>query len=92
MTTEVDRPAARARRVAAEVDEPQAIAALEVELHLEFPSVPVEQVSILVQCLWSHYDGAPVRDFVALLVRKQAREELFDHVGSRAHGPDERRV
>lgn len=92
MTTEVDRPAPWARRVAAGVDERQAIAALEVELHVEFPSVPVEQVSILVQCLWSHYDGAPVRDFVALLVRKQAREELLDHVGSRVHGPDERRV
>lgn len=92
MTTDVDRPAPRARRAAAGVDERQAIAALEVELHLEFPSVPAEQVSILVQCLWSHYDGAPVRDFVALLVRQQAREELFDHVGSRVPGPDERSV
>lgn len=92
MTTEVDRPGPRTRRLAAEVDEGQVMASLEAELHLEFPSVPVDQVSILVQCLWSHYDGAAVRDFVALLVRKQAREELVDHVGSRPHGTDERRV
>jgi hypothetical protein len=61
--------------------------ALELELHVEFPAVPLEQVSILVQCLWSHYDGAPVRDFVALLVRKQAKEELCDHLGPSAQVP-----
>jgi hypothetical protein len=57
-----------------------AMTSVALQLHGEFPSVPLEQVSILVECLWSHYDGAPVRDFVALLVRKQAREELSDHL------------
>jgi hypothetical protein len=55
---------------------------VELELHLEFPSVPMDQVTILVECLWSHFDGASVRDFVPLLVRRQAKEELLDHAGS----------
>lgn len=49
------------------------------ELHAEFPSVPHDQVSALVDCLWAHFEGAPIRDFVPLLVRKQAKEELRDH-------------
>lgn len=81
MTIEVDDPGPRIPLRRAEVDEGQAMRLLELELHVEFPSVPIEQVSILVQCLWSHYDAAPVRDFVALLVRKQAKEELSDHLG-----------
>ena len=84
MTVEVDDPGPSALPAGAEVDEGQAMRALERELQDDFPSVPMEQVSILVQCLWSHYDGAPVRDFVALLVRKQAKEELSDHLGARA--------
>lgn len=68
MTIEADGPAMRS---------------IERELRLEFPSVPTDQVTILVQCLWSHFDGASVRDFVPLLVRRQAREELLDHLGSR---------
>lgn len=81
MTIEVDDPGPRMPLRRPEVDEGQAMRSLELELHVEFPSVPIEQVSILVQCLWSHYDAAPVRDFVALLVRKQAKEELSDHLG-----------
>jgi hypothetical protein len=81
MTTELDEPMRRIPLERAVVDEEQAMGSLVLELHGEFPSVPLPQVSTLVACLWSHYDGAPVRDFVALLVRKQAREELFDHLG-----------
>lgn len=58
--------------------------AVERELHVAFPSVPVDQVTILVECLWTHFEDAPVRDFVPLLVGKQAREELLDHLGPRA--------
>lgn len=56
------------------------------ELHVDFPSVSVEQASVLVECLWSHFDGAPVRDFVPALVMKQAREELLEHLGPGAEG------
>lgn len=84
MTIEVEGPGARTPLRRGESDEGVALASLVLELQAEFPSVPGDQVSVLVQCLWSHYDAAPVRDFVALLVRKQAKEELSDHLGAPA--------
>ena len=44
----------------------------------------VDQVTILVECLLAQFDGVPVRDYVPLLVWKQAKEELLDHPASRA--------
>ena len=82
MTTEVDGPAPRIPLQRVAMDEGPAMRSVELELHLEFPSVPMDQLTILVECLWSHFDGASVRDFVPLLVRRQAREELLDHAGS----------
>jgi hypothetical protein len=82
MTIEVDDPGPRTPARRGEPDEGLAMDSLVLELQAEFPSLPGEQVSVLVQCLWSHYDSAPVRDFVVLLVRKQAREELSDHLGA----------
>lgn len=66
------------------MDEAHSREAVAHELQRAFPSAPVDQVEILVECLWSHFDGAPVRDFVPLLVEKQAKEELLDHYGPRA--------
>jgi hypothetical protein len=63
------------------VGDGQAMRSVELELHAEFPLVPIGQVRILVECLWSHFDGAAVREFVPLLVRKQAKEELLDLLG-----------
>lgn len=78
MTIEFDDPLTRVRLQRA-ADEAHLQEAVERELHIAFPSVPVDQVTILVECLWSHFDDAPVRDFVPLLVEKQAKEELLDH-------------
>ena len=64
---------------------------VEHELRAEFPWVPVDQVTSLVECLWAHFDGVPVRDYLPLLVWKQAKEELLDHLGSRAEGVREPR-
>ena len=83
MTIEVDDSGPRIPLQRA-VDEGQLRKSVERDLQAEFPSVPVDQVAILVECLWSHFDGARVRDFVPLLVRKQAVEELLDHLGPRA--------
>lgn len=57
------------------VDEAR-LSATQRELRQEFPSVPLEQIDMLVEGIWKHYEAACVRDFVPLLVRKQAREEL----------------
>ena len=86
MTIEVDDPGDTIPLQLAAVDERQAMRIVELELHVEFPSMPVDQVAILVECLWSHFDGATVRDFVPLLVRKQAQEELRDHLRPRGEG------
>ncbi|KRF04413.1 hypothetical protein ASG88_21650 [Nocardioides sp. Soil777] len=87
MTIEVDDPGPRTPVRRGELDEGQAMDSLVLELQAEFPSLPGDQVSVLVQCLWSHYDSAPVRDFVVLLVRKQAKEELSDHLGPAEEAP-----
>ena len=84
MTREADDSGARIPLRSAGVDEWQSMSSVERELHVEFPSVPIEQVTILVTCLWAHFDGAPVREFVPLMVRRQAKEELRDHLGPRA--------
>ena len=92
MTIELDDAGARAPRQRAPVDEGTAMRSVELELRAEFPSVPVDQLTILVECLWAHFDDAPVRDFVPVLVRKQAKEELRDDLGRQAEvtapGPD----
>jgi hypothetical protein len=89
VTIEADDPAARIAPGRAAGDEGEAVRSVELALHVEFPSVPMEQVTTLVECLWVHFDHAPVRDFVPLLVQKQAREELRDHLG-RAGGTTSR--
>jgi len=83
MTIEVDEAAARIPRQRTAADETHLQRSVERELCVAFPSVPVDHVTTLVECLWSHFEGAPIRDFVPLLVRKQATEELLDHVGVR---------
>jgi hypothetical protein len=84
MTIEADDAGARIPLQRAAADETHLKRSVERELHVQFPSVAVDHVKILVECLWSHFEGAPVRDFVPLLVRKQATEELLDHLGPRA--------
>jgi hypothetical protein len=88
MTLEMDGSVPRIPRQRSAVDEAQALRSIERELHLEFPAVPLYQLTVLVECLWAHFDGATVRDFVPLLVRRQAREELLDHVGPRAEAAE----
>ncbi|MET1038698.1 MAG: hypothetical protein ABW075_10500 [Aeromicrobium sp.] len=81
MTTEADDVGAQVRAQRAAVDEARAMELVALDLHVEFPSVPIDQVTVVVQCLWSHFDGAPIREFVPVLVMRQAREELLHHVG-----------
>jgi hypothetical protein len=84
MTIDVDETAGRIPRQRAPADETHLQRTVEQELCVAFPSVSGVHVTTLVECLWSHFEGAPIRDFVPLLVRKQATEELLDHLGIRA--------
>ena len=80
MTIELDDAGASTRGRRAPVGEEAAMSSVELELPAAFPSVPTDQVSVLVECLWAHFDEAPVRDFVHVLVLKQAKEELREHL------------
>jgi hypothetical protein len=51
-----------------------------------FPWLSAERVNVLVECLWSQFDDAHVRDFIPVLVRKQAREELRDELHADLYG------
>ncbi len=62
--------------------EARLVGQVERDLHHEFPQVPPDQIRALVECVWAHYDGAAIRDFVPQLVLKQVREELLHGVGS----------
>jgi hypothetical protein len=76
MTTEPER---LNRTQSGANSERRLIEEVERDICRAFPWLPVDQVSVLVECLWAEYDDALVRDFVPILVRKQAREELRDH-------------
>jgi len=68
------------REAAGDATEPriddERLGATQRELRLEFPSVTPDEIDMLVEGIWMHYETARVRDFVPLLVRRQAREEL----------------
>ncbi len=53
-------------------DETKRIDALVGELHRTFPQVPPELVRHAVVDAWQEFLGAPVREFVPLLVRRRA--------------------
>jgi hypothetical protein len=80
MTIDLDDAGAQAPRQRAPRGEEAARSSVELELRAAFPSVPADQVTVLVECLWAHFDEAPVRDFVHVLVLKQAKEELREHL------------
>ncbi len=57
-------------------DEPQAIAELTERLERRFPGVPAEAVRSTVDAAYREFSGHPVRDFVPVLVERQARQTL----------------
>lgn len=65
--------------MAAELDgngEAQRMDALVRELRKAFPDMPEDQVVKVVQDTWQEFLGAPVRDFVPLLVRRRVISHL----------------
>jgi hypothetical protein len=57
-------------------DEAQRLDALVRELRSTFPEMPAEQVHDVVLGTWREFLGAPVREFVPLLVRRRAISHL----------------
>jgi hypothetical protein len=59
-----------------ESEEADALALVARRLRTRFPSVSTETVEALVAECHREYDGRPIRDYVPLLVERQAREHL----------------
>ncbi len=57
-------------------DEARKLLDLEAELERGFPQLPVDKVHAVVENVWLRYLHAPVRDFIPLLVGREARVEL----------------
>jgi hypothetical protein len=57
-------------------DEAHMVEAAERDLVREFRLVPQEQVHTTVQSAWQEFESVHVRDFVPLLVRRKARDQL----------------
>ena len=57
------------------IDEHQALEQVRSRLVERFPQVPAETVHLTVQDVHSRFDG-PVRDFVPILVEREAKARL----------------
>jgi hypothetical protein len=57
-------------------DEARKLLDLEAELARAFPQLPVDKVHAVVENAWMRYLHAPVREFIPLLVGREARGEL----------------
>ncbi|MGX9787518.1 three-helix bundle dimerization domain-containing protein [Mycobacterium sp. MMS18-G62] len=66
-----------------ELSEQTVIEQLVARLTSRYPSISEATVSAVVREAHSRYDGKPLRDFVPLLVERNARSEL-DRLGAMA--------
>lgn len=73
-----------------ESDEAAALALVASRLRTRFPAVSAETVEALVAEIHHEYDGRPIRDYVPLLVERQAREHLSRIPRQRGPGDLER--
>jgi len=59
-----------------EQDERRLVEQAEADLEREFPQVPAERVRKVVGRLWGEFRSARVRDFIPVLVSREARAQL----------------
>jgi hypothetical protein len=57
-------------------EEQRHLRAVEQDLLASFPSVPADEVKRRFDAIVHDFDGAPIRDFVPVLARKRAVEQL----------------
>jgi hypothetical protein len=61
------------------IDESHAIAEVTARLVTRFPAVPAATVRATVKAAHREFTDRPVRDFVPVLVERQARQALTRH-------------
>ncbi len=59
-----------------QMDEQTAVVEVSSRRRRRFPSVEPSSVDQLVQQLSHQYDGTPIRDFIPVLVEREARDRL----------------
>lgn len=52
------------------------MAAVVAELHERFPGVPAPVIDQVVAERVRQFDGAPVRDYIAVMVKRDARQSI----------------
>jgi hypothetical protein len=57
-------------------DEAKSLDRVVVELGQRFPGVPKSVVERLVADRYREFDGAPVRDYIPVMVKREAKESL----------------
>ncbi|MEN2742498.1 hypothetical protein ABCS02_32380 [Microbacterium sp. X-17] len=57
-------------------DETEPLADVVRRLHERFPQLPTERVSDAVMHAYYQFDGAPIRDYIPVLVERAARATL----------------
>jgi hypothetical protein len=62
-------------------EEGRRILLLEHELERDYPKVPGDKVRAVVEQSWMQFLHARVRDFIPLLVGREARRQLRDLAG-----------
>lgn len=58
------------------VDEDRAVAEIVERLHERFPALSPETITVVVNETRVTFDGAKVRDFVPVLIEKEAKKRL----------------
>ena len=59
-----------------ETDEARAVVLVKVRLRARFPMLRGEVIEQVVDACHREFNGSPIRDFVPILVERQARDEL----------------
>jgi hypothetical protein len=57
-------------------EEAHAIVELAERLHARFPDAPADTIEQLVTQIHHEYDGHPIRDFIPVLVEREAVDQL----------------
>jgi hypothetical protein len=56
--------------------EAEALSEMAIRLHERFPTAPTSTIEKVVRDYHSEFDGDPIRDFIPVLVERQAVERL----------------
>lgn len=64
-------------------DETKSIDTVIAALELRFPQLPRPDIEVIVGQRYHEFDGAPVRDYIPVLVQRGAREQLLEMSSAR---------